>query len=62
MHEYVAKVDFGFVQHASMNDPMNEGVLVLTCTESFGNLTKCPYGFLLSVLFTKEDMTWHELT
>lgn len=46
-------------QPASMDAPIDEGHLVITFVEIFGDRSKSPFGTAISTLVTLDDLTWH---
>lgn len=62
MHKYVVQWESCSGQPASKEVSMDGGLQMTMLTEPFGDRSKFPYGMALSVLLSKEELTWKALT
>lgn len=53
---YVIKWESCSVQLVAIKAPMDEALLIMMFTESFGDRSKSRYAIALSVLLTKQDL------
>lgn len=62
MQEYVAKWELMSTQLASLDAPIDEGLLVTMFVEHFGDRSISPIRAALSALLNKYDLTWESAT